>query len=111
MTKVKPDHDTNHDSHDNDNDPSKAPVTITPTGARACRSDGAGGGVQGGRYRLRHRPHPVHADPAVQTSTSGGIWMLRAEAHCRRGGQPWAVNPTTFKRGYICFGRRQQGAR
>ena len=33
-----------------------------------------------------------------------GTWMFGQRRTVVEGGSRWAVNPMTFKRGYICFG-------
>ena len=81
MTKTKPDHDLDHDNHDNDNDPNKAPVAVTPAGG-ALASLTALGAV----FNAVDTASVVGRSgmPMLQFKRDGGgIWSVRAEAHCR----------------------------
>ena len=43
--------------------------------------------------------------PMLQFKRDGdGTWMFGQKRTIVEAGSRWAVNPTTFKRGYICFG-------
>jgi hypothetical protein len=101
MAKTKPDHDVDHDSHDNDNDPNLAPVAVMPAGG-ALASLAALGTVLNavdtasviGRSGM----------PMLQFKRDGGgVWSFGQKRTIVEDGSRWAVNPTTFKRGYICF--------
>lgn len=101
---VKP--DPNHD-HDNDqddaNDNNKGTVIPTPTATGALTSVAALGTVLnavntasvGGRSGL----------PLMQfKSRENGTWMFGQRRTIPEDGSRWAVNPATFKHGYVCFG-------
>jgi hypothetical protein len=102
MTKLKPDHDVDHDSHDNDNDPNKAPVTVTPAGG-ALASLTALGAILNAVDTASVIGHS--GMPMLQFKRDGGgVWSFGQKRTVVENGSRWAVNPTTFKRGYICFG-------
>ena len=102
MTEVKPDHDADHDNHDNDNDPNKAPVTVTPAGG-ALASLTALGAVLNAVDTASVIGHS--SMPMLQFKRDGGgVWSFGQKRTVVENGSRWAVNPTTFKRGYICFG-------
>ena len=109
---TKHDHDPDHDR---DRDPRP---TITATGrscpradgGRARRPDGAGDGAQHRRHGVRRRPFGP-ADAHVQARDGNGTWTFGQKRTVVEDGSRWAVNPTTFKRGYHLLRRRQQGAR
>jgi hypothetical protein len=101
MTKTKHDLDTDHDYRDNDNDNDAAKALITPAGG-ALASLAALGTVLNaidtasviGRSGM----------PMLQFKRDGnGTWMFGQRRTVVEDGSRWAVNPTTFKRGYICF--------
>jgi hypothetical protein len=100
MTKIKPDHDVDHDSHDNDNDalaaavaPARgALVSLTALGTALNAVDTASVIGRSGM-------------PMLQFKRDGnGTWAFGQKRTVVEDGSRWAVNPMTFKRGYICFG-------
>ena len=105
MTKVKPDHDANHDSYDNDNDANKA-VAVLPAGGALASLTALGTVLNAvdtasviGRSGM----------PMLQFKREGsGIWSFGQKRTVVEDGSRWAVNPTTFKRGYICFGNNNK---
>jgi hypothetical protein len=96
----KPNHDRNHDSdHANDNGNNK--IVSTPAGG-ALTSLAALGAVlnsvdtssAAGRSGL----------PMLQFKRDGsGTWQFGQKATVVEDGSRWAVNPTSFKWGFICF--------
>ena len=106
MTKTKPDHDVDHDSHDNDNDndADKAPVAVTPAGGLLASASltalaTALGNVDTASIIGRS------GMPMLQFKRDGnGTWSFGQRRTVVEDGSRWAVNPTTFKYGYICFG-------
>jgi hypothetical protein len=98
MTKVKPDHDVDHDNHDNDNDP----LAITPAGG-ALASLTALGTVLNAVDTASVIGHS--GLPMLQFKRDGnGTWTFGQKRIVVEDGSRWAVNPTSFKRGFICFG-------
>jgi hypothetical protein len=99
------DHDhRDHDDrpHDNDNGANRAPVAAAAMGSTALTSLTALGAVLNG------------VDTASVAGRSGlpmltfkrdgnGTWMFGQKRTHVEEGSSWAVNPLTFKRGYICF--------
>jgi hypothetical protein len=101
MTKVKPDHD-DYTEHDNDNEANKAPVTITPAGG-ALASLTALSTVLNAVDTASVIGHS--GMPMLQFKRDGGgVWSFGQKRTVVEEGSRWAVNPTTFKRGFICFG-------
>jgi hypothetical protein len=97
------DHDDRRD-HDNDNDngANRAPVAAAATGSTALTSLTALAAVLNG------------VDVASVIGRSGmpmlqfkrdnnGTWSFGQRRTVIEEGSRWAVNPTTFKRGYVCF--------
>jgi hypothetical protein len=106
MTKTKPDHDADHDSHDNDNDPKKAPVAVMPAGGALASLTALGTVLNAvdtasviGRSGM----------PMLQFKRDGsGVWSYGQKRIVVEDGSRWAANPTTFKRGYICFDKSKK---
>jgi hypothetical protein len=100
MAKTKPDHDRDRDP-DNDNDPEAAAVAVTPA-AGALASLASLGAVLNavdvtsvtGRSGL----------PMLQFKRDGGgTWQFGQKGIIAEEGSSWAINPVSFKRGYIAF--------
>ena len=70
---------------------------------RAHLLGGAQDGAQQRRHGVRRRPFRA-ADAAVQKRDGNGTWVFGQRRTIVEDGSSWAVNPLTFKRGYICFG-------
>jgi hypothetical protein len=106
MTEPKPDHDVDHDSHDNDNDPNKAPVAVMPAGGALASLTALGTVLNAvdtasviGRSGM----------PMLQFKRDGGgVWSYGQKRIVVEDGSRWAVNPTTFKWGYICFDKSKK---
>jgi hypothetical protein len=102
MTNVKHDHDANHDNdHDNDNDPTKA-ITVPSAGALASLT------ALGTVLNAVDTASVIgHSDlPMLQFKRDGnGTWSFGQKRTIAEDDSRWAVNPTTFKRGYICFSK------
>jgi hypothetical protein len=100
MAKPKHDHDVDRDNHDNDNDPNQA-VAVPPTGGALASLTTLGAVLNAvdiasvaGRSGL----------PMLQFKRDGGgVWSFGQKKTVVEDGSRWAVNPTTFRRGYICF--------
>jgi hypothetical protein len=101
MAKTKHDHDDHDDhDHDNDNHVTKA-VTVTPAGG-ALASLSALGAVLNAVDTASVIGHS--GLPMLQFKRDGdGRWSFGQKRIVVEDGSRWAVNPTTFKRGYICF--------
>ena len=107
MTKPKHDPDirTDHDNHANDNNredarehkvPAAAPAegalaSLAALGAALNGVDTASVTGRSGMPRMEFK------------SREGGVWMFGQRRTVPEDGSRWAVNPLTFKRGYICF--------
>jgi hypothetical protein len=97
------DHDDRHDhDHDNDNGANRAPVAAAAMSSTALTSLAALGTVLNavdtasvaGRSGL----------PMLRFKRDGnGTWTFGQKGTIVEDGSSWAVNPLTFKRGYICF--------
>ena len=95
-----PDHD-NHPEHDNDNQPGKA-VAPTLTGGALASLAALGAALNKvdtssviGRSSL----------PMMQFKREGdGSWSYGQKRLTVETDSRWAVNPTTFQWGYVCFG-------
>ena len=100
MASPEHDHDNHHD-HDNDNDPGKA-VAPTPTGGALASLAALGAALNKvdtssviGRSGL----------PMMQFKREGdGSWSYGQKRIAVETDSRWAINPTTFQRGYVCFG-------
>jgi hypothetical protein len=98
--KIKPDHDIDAD-HDNDNNPGTAPIAVMPAGG-ALASLTALGTVLNAVDTASVIGHS--GMPMLQFKRDGGgVWSFGQKRIVVEDGSRWAVNPTTFKRGYICF--------
>ena len=103
MINRKPNHD-NHRDHDHANDNSKHGQGNRPHAGegRAHLAGGTRGGAQQRRHGVRRWPFRA-ADAAVQREGSG-TWSFGQRRTVVEDGSRWAVNPLTFKWGYISFG-------
>jgi hypothetical protein len=102
MIKRKPDHD-NHDDHDHDNDNDKGgAVAPAPAGGALASLAALGAALNSvditsvvGRSGL----------PMLQFKREGdGTWLFGQKRTVVEDGSRWAINPLSFKYGYICFG-------
>jgi hypothetical protein len=99
------DHDNDHHDHDNDNDPpwdEGKPVAPAPTAGALTSLAALGAALNsvdtasvGGRLGL----------PMLQFKRDGdGTWSFGQKRTVVEDGSRWAINPLSFKYGYICFG-------
>ena len=101
-----PKHDRDHDDHERDHDadndngggraiaPTPAAGALTSLNALATALNGVELTSVGGRSGM----------PMLQfKSREGGIWTYGQRQTEVEAGSSWAVNPATFKRGYIAF--------
>jgi hypothetical protein len=91
-----PDHD--HDHHDNDNGGAVAPASsagaLASLAALGTMLNNVDTASTAGRSGM----------PMLQFKRDGnGTWMFGQKRTIVEDGSSWAVNPLTFKRGYICF--------
>jgi hypothetical protein len=101
MTKHDHDHD-NHLDHDNDNDDVQRAVAPAPTAGALAALTALTAGLNKvdtssviGRSGL----------PMMQFKREGdGTWSYSQKRITVEANSRWAVNPTTFQRGYVCFG-------
>ena len=103
MINRKPDHDP-HDNRDlnpdNDNSEDQAIVAAPAAGARTARAarqtalNAVDTGAASGRSGL-----PM----LMFKREGGGVWSYGQQRIVVEDGSSWAVNPLTFKRGYIAF--------
>jgi len=101
MVNPKHDHDRDRDrGHDNDNDeravtPASAGGALTSLTALATalnRVDMTAIGGRSGKPMLQFK-----------SRENNGTWMFGQQRITPEAGSLWAVNPTTFKWGYVCF--------
>ena len=99
--KLNPDHDRDRD-HDNDNDEEATDVAVAPTAGALASLASLGAALNAvdtasviGRSGM----------PMMQFKREGnGTWSLGQKRIVIEEDSHWAINPMTFKFGYICFG-------
>jgi hypothetical protein len=101
MAKPKPNPVNDNHNHDNDNKPEQKTVAPAPAGGALASLTGLAAVLNAvdtasvvGRSGL----------PLLQFKREGsGTWMFGQKRTVVEDGSRWAINPPTFKWGYICF--------
>jgi hypothetical protein len=102
MTKSDPNHENDRDydyDNDNDNDTAKAVAAPSASALASLTALGAMLNAVDTTSVIGHSGMPM-----LQFKRDGnGTWMFGRRRTVVEDNSHWAVNPITFKRGYICF--------